>query len=829
MSALGRVVRAGVGRRRVQTLVMTLTTLTAVTASVLGAGLLVVSQAPFDHAFNQQNGAHLAVVFDASKATGSQLTATEHAAGVTAAAGPFPVLSLAAQAGKNSSDTPVGSPMPPLTVAGRGDPNGPVDDLVLTAGHWAGRTGEIVLNSKNPQLSVGDHLVLPDSPGKPSLLVVGLARSVSSTADAWVTPAELTALSSSSATPQVQMLYRFASTGNDAAVAADRSAIAAAVPAGAITQAASYLPVKTAADRNSAPYVPFVVAFAILGLVMSILVIAIVVGGAVGAATRRIGILKAIGFTPSQVVRAYVAQALIPALVGTVLGVLAGNAASVVILGKAGKAYGTDASTVPAWVDLTVALVVLAAVVASALAPALRAGRLRTIDALVVGRTPATGRGRVIGERLGRLPLPRHLSLGLASPFRRPARSATMAAAVMLGAVGVTFGVGLAVSLNGVQNAMDMQSSGDVVVQDLGGAGGGPAIAPSAPAAGSVPAPPTAPLAAKYSPAKYSTVFASSVTHTSTGFDTTDTAKVAAAITAQSGTAWYYSSAQTSLGVAGLAGQTKVVLYTGDSTHGAYQMISGSWFTGPGQAVVPSGFLNSTGTHVGDTITLTDNGKRADVRIVGEVFDLQNGGLVVLTDAASVAGLNAYVLPPSMQYNIGVKPGVSVDSYLGGLNSVLTGTHFSALPNKVRVVSNTVLAMDTLTALLTLMLVAVAGLGVLNTVVLDTRERVHDLGVFKALGMSPRQTLGMVVTSVAAVGLLAGLVGVPIGVLLHGLVLPAMGHAAGTEIPAADLDVFTIPLLGALLLGGIAIAVIGALPPASWAAKARTVDALRAE
>jgi hypothetical protein len=44
-------------------------------------------------------------------------------------------------------------------------------------------------------------------------------------------------------------------------------------------------------------------------------------------------------------------------------------------------------------------------------------------------------------------------------------------------------------------------------------------------------------------------------------------------------------------------------------------------------------------------------------------------------------------------------------------------------------------------ALLTLMLVSVAGLGVLNFVVLDTRERVHDLRVCKALGMSPRQTV----------------------------------------------------------------------------------------
>lgn len=71
-----------------------------------------------------------------------------------------------------------------------------------------------------------------------------------------------------------------------------------------------------------------------------------------------------------------------------------------------------------------------------------------------------------------------------------------------------------------------------------------------------------------------------------------------------------------------------------------------------------------------------------------------------------------------------------------------------------------IVAMDALIGMLTLMLVVVAGLGVLNTVVLDTRDRVHDLGVFKALGMTPRQTVAMVVTSVAGVGLLAGLLAV---------------------------------------------------------------------
>jgi putative ABC transport system permease protein len=130
---------------------------------------------------------------------------------------------------------------------------------------------------------------------------------------------------------------------------------------------------------------------------------------------------------------------------------------------------------------------------------------------------------------------------------------------------------------------------------------------------------------------------------------------------------------------------------------------------------------------------------------------------------------------------------------------------------------------------MTLLLAAVAALGVLNTVVLQTRERVHDLGVFKAVGMSPRQTIAMVVCSVAGVGLLAGLIAVPLGIAVHRYVLPVMGNAAQTAVPAAFLNVYHPAELVLLALAGLAIAVAGALAPAGWAAKTRTASALRAE
>jgi putative ABC transport system permease protein len=134
-----------------------------------------------------------------------------------------------------------------------------------------------------------------------------------------------------------------------------------------------------------------------------------------------------------------------------------------------------------------------------------------------------------------------------------------------------------------------------------------------------------------------------------------------------------------------------------------------------------------------------------------------------------------------------------------------------------------------LIATLTLLLIAVAGLGVLNTVVLQTRERVHDLGVFKAVGMTPRQTIAMVVCSVAGIGLVAGVIAIPAGIALHHYVLPVMAHAAQTDVPPSVLNVFHPWELVLLALSGLVIAVAGALIPAGWAARTRTASALRAE
>ena len=145
----------------------------------------------------------------------------------------------------------------------------------------------------------------------------------------------------------------------------------------------------------------------VLGMVMSVLITANVVSGAVVAGYRRIGVLKSIGFTPGQVVAAYTGQVLVSAVVGCVAGVVLGNILAIPVLAQTASVYQVGALHVPVWVDVTVPLVMCCLVAIAAVLPALRAGRLSAVQAIATGRAPRTGRGYAAHRLLGRLPLPR--------------------------------------------------------------------------------------------------------------------------------------------------------------------------------------------------------------------------------------------------------------------------------------------------------------------------------------------------------------------------------------------------------------------------------------
>ena len=806
---VGPVARAATGgltRRRVQTIVIGLVLPVSTGASVLALALVADSSSPFDRAFAAQHGADVVATVNPARATGAELTATKRLPTVTAAAGPFAEVTVTPKAPMAGGDVT----LPPTMLVGRVSPGGPIDRLTLQSGHWATRPGQLVLSSdpspgSSVTMTLGTRLTLASLPGKPVLTIVGIADSVNSSAGGWVVPSEIAKLRTPGTPATAQMLYRFHSASSAAELRAGVAAVTRALPSGTVTGTQSYLAVRAQESSNIGPWVPFVVAFGVLGLVMSVLIVANVVSGTVVAGYQRIGVLKSIGFSPGQVVAAYTGQAGVPAVVGCLGGVVLGNLLAVPILGQTANVYGVGALHVPVWVDVAVPVAMCCLVGIAALLPSLRAGRLSAVQAIAAGRAPRQGRGYAAHRLFGRLALPRPVTIGLAAPFARPARTAVTMVAILLGAAAVTFAVGLSTSLGRVAEGLSHSAAEPVQVFIPSASPGGPGLVHVTRIRSSGPG------AAQSGPRHLPT-------------DARAQRAVTAALRAQQGTARYVAAdAAQMVSVTGLSQQVGLTVFRGDANWTGYDMISGHWYTGPGQVDVATGFLTDTGKSVGDTITMTFGSKQVTARIVGQVFDTDNNGLAIITGWQTLAGADHGLAVD--QYDIGLRPGTSATAYAQAVGSKLGPAYLVSINDRDQGFPIVLGLIGTLTLLLAI----VAGLGVLNTVVLSTRERVHDLGVFKAVGMTPRQTIAMVVCWVAGVGLLAGMVAVPAGIALHHKVLPIMAAAANVGLPASFLNVYGAAEIIALALAGLVIAVAGALLPAGWAAKMLTASALRTE
>jgi putative ABC transport system permease protein len=565
---------------------------------------------------------------------------------------------------------------------------------------------------------------------------------------------------------------------------ANAAAISRALPAGAVADATSWLTAQTDAEGNGAIMEPFVVAFALIGLVMAVLIVANVVSGAVVASYHRIGVLKSIGLTPAQVVAVYLSRVGLPALAGCLAGVVAGNLLAIPVLHDSAGAYGVGSQQVPLWASVLAPAGMLALTMLAAVGPALRAGRLAAVEAIAAGRAPRSGRGYAAHRLAARLRLPRPASLGLAAPFARPARTMVTLAAITFGATAVIFAFGLSSSLNRANQNQNLITTVPVQIQQFH-PGAGPGQAPTA----------------------------------------AQNAALTAALRADPGTLRDVPVYTNQVKVPGVGQSVQAWAFGGDASWTGYGLIAGRWYDAPGEVDVNTSFLNDSGLAVGDTATVNTGTAQVTVRIAGEVFQPDRqpriyAGAQTLPGVATGRNLG--------QWDVSLRPGTSPSAYIQHMNTVLNAERnpWGAVPADSGNFYPIALA---LIGLLSLMVAVAAGLGVLNTVLMTTRDRVHDLGIFKALGMRPGQMLTMVTCWIAGPAVLAAMIAAPAAVLLNTATIHAMAGTAHTGVPASFTDVFPPARLALLSLAALVIAVAGAMLPASWAARARPATALRAE
>jgi putative ABC transport system permease protein len=125
---------------------------------------------------------------------------------------------------------------------------------------------------------------------------------------------------------------------------------------------------------------------------------------------------------------------------------------------------------------------------------------------------------------------------------------------------------------------------------------------------------------------------------------------------------------------------------------------------------------------------------------------------------------------------------------------------------------------------------AVASIGIVNTLVMAILERRREIGIMKALGASDADVRGLFFAEAGAMGLVGGAVGVTLGWVIGRLInFGTNVYLARQHFPPAQI--WTVPLW--LVLGAIAfsilVSLVAGLYPAARAARLDPVQALRYE
>lgn len=124
-----------------------------------------------------------------------------------------------------------------------------------------------------------------------------------------------------------------------------------------------------------------------------------------------------------------------------------------------------------------------------------------------------------------------------------------------------------------------------------------------------------------------------------------------------------------------------------------------------------------------------------------------------------------------------------------------------------------------------LIAIAVASLGIINTLTISVMERTREIGMLRAIGMTVRQVFVMILAEAGLIGILGAVFGILSGIMLSRVILFGMKAMAGYNLA------FIIPRLWLLVvfLAALVISQLAALLPARRAVETEILEALHYE
>lgn len=762
MRATLRWAHADLRTHRGEALFIVLATTGIVASLLLAAALFGYATNPWQRVFTQSRGAHVWIHTGASTDAGR----LARLGGVESVSGPYrtaaaAVASHGARASVELRGATGGPPATgrPLLTSGRwldpGTPDGVVLEHGLARALWA---------------EPGDTLKLPGTAR--TLTVLGIADS----AEPGYSPGERAGLVW--APPSVvqradgrpgQVVGLRLTDPDDTDYAVQRAVTT--LGAGAVTQVSHWQQARAEAQGGNRLLGQVLGLFGLGALVAAALAVYGAIDTRIRGHLRDISVLKAIGFTPGQVVRSFLVQHLAYALLGAAMATALIQTLGSRVPGRLGDAIGV-------WQGLPGHTAALSGVPAAAVLfigamtgiAAWRAGRVPSVPVLRAAAAPG---GRLSGVARGALGLrlPPALVLGWHKAFTRRPRSLSAIARLALPFLLIVVALSAWTTIDRFHDEP----------QELGFA-----------------AALTARADENLADSKARDLLAGNrrVTAVHPGIE------VAALVPGQTGT----------IALRGLGTHRNPYPFT---------LAEGRPARGLDEAVAGQGLLDALDVHVGDWVRMTVGGRPQILHIVGRNIEPENGGRVISTSLDTLRE-NDPKLRPTL-YQLQLRPGADPAAVGAELTKASRG-HLD-----VHAVTNPA---DGLSPLRSVVIGLIAVLALIGLIELLTaiggtvREGERDLLALKAIGLSPRQITAVAVTATGCTALAAALTGTALGLPLAHWLIDAQGRSngIGAGIARAPSPALLMLFGAAAVLGAAALAAF----PASRAARRRLADTLSA-
>ena len=273
-------------------------------------------------------------------------------------------------------------------------------------------------------------------------------------------------------------------------------------------------------------------------------------------------------------------------------------------------------------------------------------------------------------------------------------------------------------------------------------------------------------------------------------------------------------------------------------TQPSYVVTDGRLPIGPNEILLGQRSAQVLGTRLGDTVSLTASGGKAEFLVVGIGFvdfigsllgDANPAGGAVTKEGYEALFERDYVIRYGQ---VQLEPGADTEAAFAGLYEVgteiaangtysaewITPTEVRELPTELRSVRTLPMVMAGFLALL-----ALGAVG--HALVTAVRRRGHDIAVLRALGMTRWQSRTTAITQATVVSLVGLAVGVPLGV--------ALGRTIWRYVADTTFMHYVPPAAAAALALVIPVTLAAAVLLAAWpgraAASLPVADVLRAE